>query len=293
MRENSLVFTTLTLLFLLAACASPTAEPQIDTQLEVESTPFTITASEPTSPPSADLVTPTRLATATPTETATPTATAMPTETPTEMATAEPTQTPTATATVVPDPPTQVPRDMKTGIPEVDFVIDTILSNDLENRQALVRFVTVGCTTADGLGATPKCENGQAEGTLVDFFPLGGPGEGHSVPASEVGRVMEFEAESLYAAYVVSEDLPDRADFPHGKYALFFTTVSSEESNKESVILRVDDEGYIVRLDGLVGIPLDFYFQQKAADLLDPPPQTVMFASEAAEILVYPPETNE
>jgi hypothetical protein len=104
---------------------------------------------------------------------------------------------------------------------------------------------------------------------------------------------MDFEAESLYAAYVVSEDLPDRAEFPHGKYALFFTTVSSGESNNVSVILRVDDEGYIVRLDGLVGMPLDFYFQQKAADLLDPPPQTVMFASEAAEILVYPPESDQ
>ena len=66
----------------------------------------------------------------------------------------------------------------------------------------------------------------------------------------------------------------------------------SGELNNLSVILRVDDAGHIVRLDSLVGMPLDFYFQQKAADLIDPPPQTVMFASEAAEILVYPPETD-
>lgn len=209
------------------------------------------------------------------------------------MATAAPTQTPTATATIIADPATPVPRDTRSGIPEVDSVIDTVLSNDLGARQALVRLVTLGCTTADGLGSTPNCEDGQAEGTLVDFFPLGGPGEGHSVPASEVGRVLDFEAESLFAAYVVSEELPDFDDFPRGTFALFFTIVPSEDSNIHSVILRIDEEGHIVRLDFLGGMPLDFYFQQMAADLLGPPPQGAIFSSEAAEILVYPPETDQ
>ena len=199
MKRRLSVYVFLSVLLLLAACSSPVVEQLSEDPAELEPAATTSRAIQPTWPPTEEVTTPTRLATATPTET------------PTKMATAEPTQTPTATATIVPDPPTQVPREIKTGIPEVDFVIDTILSNDLEARQALVRFVTAGCTTADGLGATPKCESGQAEGTLVEFFPLGGPGEGHSVPASEVGRVLEFEAESLYAAYVVSEDLPDRA----------------------------------------------------------------------------------
>ncbi len=279
----------LSVLLLLVACGSPVDEQEPDDLVDLDPAATASLAIQTTLPPTEETAAPTRLSTAMPTETATPTATAMPTE----MATAEPTQTPTATATIAPDPTSPVPRDTRTGIPEIDFVIDTVLSNDLEARQALVRFVTLGCTTAVALGTTPMCENGQAEGTLVDFFPLGGPGEGHSVPASEAGRVLGFEAESLYAAYVVSEDLPDRADFPLGTYALFFTTVSSGQSNNVSVILRVNDEGYIVRLDGLAGMPLDFYFQQKAADLIDPPPQTVMFASEAAEILVYPPETDQ
>ena len=127
----------------------------------------------------------------------------------------------------------------------------------------------------------------------MEFFPLGGPGEGSSIPASEVTSILEFEAESLYAAYRVSEDLPVQVDFPHGKYALLFTTLSAAESHNESVILRIDDDGYIVRLDGLGSMPPDFYFLQKAADLIDPPPETVIFASEAAEILVYPPEFEQ
>jgi hypothetical protein len=281
MKRRLSVYVFISLLLLSTACSSPDVEQESEDPVELERVTTTSVAFQPTLPPTEETTTPTGLAME------------PPTETPTQIATAEPTQTPTATATVVPDPPTQVPREIKTGIPEVDFVIDTVLSNDLEARQALVRFVTVGCTTADGLGATPTCESGQAEGTLVDFFPLGGPGEGHSVPASEVGRVLEFEAESLYATYVVSEDLPDRAEFPHGTYALFFATVPSGESNMESVILRVDNEGYIVRLDGLAGMPLDFYFQQMAADLIEAPPETVIFASEADEILVYPPETDQ
>jgi hypothetical protein len=275
------IYVFLSLLLLLAACSSPDVEQLSEDQAEFEPAATTPPTIQPTLPPTEEVTTPTRPATATPTET------------PTQIATADPTQTPAATATIVPDPPMQVPREIKTGIPEVDFVIDTILSNDLDARQSLVRFVTACCTTADGSGVTPKCENGQADGTLLEYFPLGGPGEGHSVLTSEVASVLEFEAESLYAAYIVSEALPDRVEFPHGTYALFFTTVSSGESNKASVILYVDDEGHIVRLDGLAGMPLDFYFQQKAADLIDPPPQTVIFDSEAAEILVYPPETDQ
>jgi hypothetical protein len=59
------------------------------------------------------------------------------------------------------------------------------------------------------------------------------------------------------------------------------------------VILRVGNDGYIVRLDRLVGIPVDFYFQQMAADLISPPPEIEMFASEAVEILVYPTESDQ
>ena len=216
----------------------------------------------------------------------TATATVIP-DTPTP--TLEPTLTPSFTTTTIPDTPTQVPRKVQTGIPQVDAVIEAVLSNDLETRQALVRFVTSGCTTADGLGGPPKCKDDQADGTLVDYLPLGGPGEGSHALASEVDRFLRFEADTLYAAYLVSDDMPDNPEYPFGTYALMFTIFRSE-SGIESVVVRVDDEGYIVRLDFLGGIPLDFYFQQMAADLMERPPEMIMFSSEAAEILVYPPE---
>jgi hypothetical protein len=200
-----------------------------------------------------------------------------PTETPGEILMASPTATPAS--------PTRTPMNDKTGIPQIDHVIETILSNDLDARQALVRFTAIGCTTAGGLGTIPKCEEGQAEGTAVESLPLGGPGEGHSIPASEVAAVLDFEAEALYGAYAVANDLPDEPEYPRGAYTLFFTT----SGGAETVILRLDNEGHIVRLDNLGGFPRDTYFQQKAADLMDTPPQNQMFGPEASEILVYPP----
>jgi hypothetical protein len=182
----------------------------------------------------------------------------------------------------------QAPRETKTSIPLVDSVINVVMSNDMDARQELVRLITIGCTTADGLGGPPKCEAGQVEGAIGEYLPLGGPGEGSYALGSEVGGVLGFETELLYAAYVVSEDLPDDPTYPFGKYALIFSA-SGGESGPGSIVLRLDTEGYIVRLDGLGGMPLDFYFQQVAADLLDPPPDTIIFRSEAAEILVYPP----
>ena len=208
-----------------------------------------------------------------------------------QTATLAPDETAADKPTAIPEliTPTPVSSETKTDIPQVDFLVDTILSNDLDARQALVQFVTAGCTTADGLGTVPRCEEGQVEGTLVDFLPLGGPGEGHSVLAAEVTRVLDFEAEALYAAYVVSDELPVDPDYPHGTYALFFT-VAGVESDSETIVLRVDNEGHIVRLDKLGNFPVDTYFQQKVADLIDPPPQTEIFHAEASEILVYPPE---
>lgn len=286
MLERFSIYLFLVVLSLLVACSSPPAEPQAETQAEFEPTATIAPTFEPSLPANTEVATQTQVATVAPTETPT---TEIATQT--QVATVVPTETPTVTATVVPDRPTQLPRETKTGIPQVDLVIDAILSNDLDARQALVRFVTAGCTTADGLGSMPPCKDAQPEGTLVDYLPIGGPGEGSYVLASEVASLLEFEAETLYGAYVVSGDLPDEPEFPRGTYALFFTT-SGGESGAESVVLRVDDEGYIVRLDGLGGMPIDFYFQQMVADLIDPPPQSVIFSSESAEILVYPPETD-
>ena len=74
----------------------------------------------------------------------------------------------------------------RTGIEDVDAIIDAILSGDIEARRALVQYTTSACTTADGLGGPPKCKPDEADGTLVKAFPVLGS-EGHHV-RPEVGR---------------------------------------------------------------------------------------------------------
>lgn len=211
------------------------------------------------------------------------------TTTATPKPTIESTLKPTFTTTAPPEPTKGISREARTGLPQVDTVIEAVLGDDLEDRQALVRYVTSGCTTADGLGGPPKCADGQAEGTPLEHLPLGGPGEGSYVLAAEIDRVLGFETDSLFAAYRVTDDLPDDPEYPFGAYALIFTR-SSGEAEFESMVIRVDEEGYIVRLDYLGAIPPDFYFQQIAANLSESPPESQMFSPEAAEILVYPPE---
>jgi len=67
--------------------------------------------------------------------------------------------------------------DMRTGINEIDQVIDVMMDTNIDARLALVQFTKTACTTKDGLGGPPKCEPSEADGTIVDAFPVSS-GEG-------------------------------------------------------------------------------------------------------------------
>jgi hypothetical protein len=69
MRGNNSAFMIMTLLFLLAACGSPTEEPRVETLVELEPTAFPTTTSEPTSPLTAEVATQTQATVADPNET--------------------------------------------------------------------------------------------------------------------------------------------------------------------------------------------------------------------------------
>ena len=51
------------------------------------------------------------------------------------------------------------------------------------------------------------------------------------------------------------------------------------------MVVRVNNEGCIVRLDHLSAMPAEFYFKQKAADMQGSPPEPIVLGSEAVEIL--------
>ena len=96
----------------------------------------------------------------------------------------------------------------RTGIQEVDAVIDAALSGDPEAYRALVRLTSSPCTreeTAETI-ANPLCRPDEPEGTPVDFLPFIITGtcnvaaRTQEVRADELGLPVSSESE-LYAVY--------------------------------------------------------------------------------------------
>ena len=135
---------------------------------------------------------------------------------------------------------------------EIMPVLEALFWGATEERRALIQYVTVGCTTADGLGGPPKCAPGEAQGTIVEVFPVGGA-EGHFVHPEEIDRTLEFTVDGLYAVY---EPLPGRDPvtyWPVGDYALLFERQIYNTSQPLTVFVQ---DGKIVRL-GFSSYPVD------------------------------------
>ena len=60
------------------------------------------------------------------------------------------------------------------GIDEVDRAIAAVLAQDAPALASLVGYQAVACVSpsTDGLGGPPKCESGEAVGTVVEVFPV-------------------------------------------------------------------------------------------------------------------------
>ncbi len=112
-------------------------------------------------------------------------------------ATAAPAASPTSAA-----PPTSG----RTGIAELDPVIDALLSKDAKTIRPLIVFTSVPCTTAVGMGVAPTCPQGQTDGHPVDIF-LSGVCEGeYKTPGAEDGIAQGLAQFTLYAVYRVTAD---------------------------------------------------------------------------------------
>jgi hypothetical protein len=139
----------------------------------------------------------------------------------------------------------EYPPDTRTGIPEIDIVIDAFLLFYLDERIDLVGFTTSPCTNADGLGGPPNCNPDEAEGTQVDSFPVSAA-EAFHVRPEDIAGAFEFTVRGLYAVYQVPEDAFQAPYWPTGDYGIVFT--SEDPPAPHTVVVLVSD-GKIVRLD--------------------------------------------
>ena len=157
------------------------------------------------------------------------------------------------------------PLSTRTGIEEVDRVLEAVASGDRQALLSVVQFTEAECTHAQGLGGPPKCREGEEEGTSMEVFPFLG-GEGSYLRKDEIGNWQGIDISALYAVYEVSPDVHAEEYFPIGEYVILLI----DSTNGEPVALRVA-EGGIVRVDFLyVPIPetLNALIQREASNVV-------------------------
>jgi hypothetical protein len=130
---------------------------------------------------------------------------------------------------------------------EIMPILEAFFWGAVEDRRSLIQYITVGCTTADGLGGPPKCAPGEAEGTLVEVFPIG-EAEGHFVRPEEIDRTLEFTVDGLYAVYRQEPGVDPVEYWPVGEYALLF---ERQMYNTSQPVTAFVQDGRLVRLDFL------------------------------------------
>jgi len=150
----------------------------------------------------------------------------------------------------------------RTGIEDVDAVLEAVESGDPQQLRDLIRFTPVACTKADGLGGPPKCLDDEAEGTIVDVLPFLGS-EGHFLRKTDVSDFSGVSVISLYAVYKVADSAYSEEAYPAGEYAVMF----KGGENQADIVMQV--RGGIVRMDYLYPpTSLDDAIQRDASELI-------------------------
>ena len=134
-------------------------------------------------------------------------------------------------------------RDTRTGIAEIDTVLEAVGSNDPQKLRDAIHYSTLACKTVNALGGPPPCHEGEAEGTLVEALPILGSEGGH-LRKEDIKDSFVLDVTSLYAVYRVSEKVFSDANYPKGDYGVILVGAD----NSSTVVLQIK-EGGIVRID--------------------------------------------
>jgi hypothetical protein len=135
------------------------------------------------------------------------------------------------------------PPETRTGIVELDRIIDAVLAHDAEELQSLTHYMLIGCTHTMGLGGPPKCEPDEEEGTLVESIPVLGV-EGYHQRREDFEGWQGPDVLGLLTVYRVSSQAYSDEAYPAGEYALAFL----DAKDMSDITLQVTD-GNVVRFD--------------------------------------------
>ena len=135
-------------------------------------------------------------------------------------------------------------QETRTGVAEVDKVIENFLSQDFKRRKGMILTLTTGCTTAEAVVRPPSCTAGQDAGTLVEVFPYREHRATKYVSPEELAKFLEFPLGGLYAVYRVPQGGFAQEWWPAGEYSVVFVT--AEDDFGVEVILEGDQ---VVRIE--------------------------------------------
>ncbi len=157
--------------------------------------------------------------------------------------------------------------DIRTGMDDVDQIIDIVLAENMNEFRKKIKFTTSGCTHVMALGGPEKCRVGEAEGTLVEVLPFLGVGEGSHLRRDELNNWQGIDVAGLYAVYRVSDEAYSSKDYPAGEYGIAFQTI-----DPHTIVTLQVENGNILRIDSDFGIPPEINFERNAQEIILPPP---------------------
>lgn len=181
------------------------------------------------------------------------------------------------------------PHDKRTGVAEIDAVVNAVVTQDADALAALIEFSPSACTTETVLGGPAKCADGEAAGTIVQALPIGRCGSGSMERAdSEVDTFYEnFVGSGVWlssAWNVGSEDgFPSmREAGVTGQYRVLFAASASDTTRR---VATLDANGKVVGLSFGCETPAETY--EGAAGFILPPAN-----SDVSPVPPAPPVTG-
>jgi hypothetical protein len=157
------------------------------------------------------------------------------------------------------------PLDTRTGMAQVDRVLDAVATGDPQALHSVVQFTELGCTHQEGFGGPPKCREGEAEANPVRALAFLGSEGGH-IRQDEIEQWTGVAADGIYAIYEASPEVYADEYFPAGQYAV----VLINQRDMYGTVLRVVESG-IVRVDTLFDISpesLDATLEREAETMI-------------------------
>ncbi len=132
----------------------------------------------------------------------------------------------------------------RTGVPEVDAVVQAVLSGDQEALRGFVRYAPVACSTKSEIGVEP-CRPGEPDGTVVDALRAA-QCEGHYIRPDGIDQALGYLLAGKPKLHGVYQGSP--STWLPGDYTAVFSVEGPEPGQVLGMALLIDD-GEIVSID--------------------------------------------